>query len=189
MWQKYWSAHNLLKKALGEILRGRSLPSSLRPMLVIFCRNKPFSSSGHLNRWAGLWASRALVRLFKMLEDSSACSWRGNSASLRIRLLGHRSAVPPSICNSIPTLSQILIHLFIRRLPEGKPGKVRLNLLRRVLSNSSIPSHGSYELLHLVERLPARREFYQSQLTCGANRGGLNACRRGAWNRHPAPGR
>ena len=58
-------------------LRGRSLPSSLRPMLVIFCGNKPFSSSGHLNRWAGSWASRALVRLFRMLEDSSACSWRG----------------------------------------------------------------------------------------------------------------
>ena len=36
-----------------------------------------------------------------------------------------------------------------------------------------MPSHGSYELLHLVERLPARREFYQSRGLHGASRGGL----------------
>ena len=140
MWQKYVRAQSHEGSLRGN-LRGRSLPSSLRPMLVIFCGNKPFSSSGHLNRWAGSWASRALVRLFRMLEDSSACSWRGQQCISPDSAFG-----PPERGTSLDAiqfrLCQILIHLFIRWLPGGRPGKVFKPF-----------KEGSIQLQHTLARL------------------------------------
>ena len=162
-------------------LRGRSLPSSLRPMLVIFCGNKPFSSSGHLNRWAGSWASRALVRLFRMLEDSSACSWRGQQCISPDSAFG-----PPERGTSLD--SQFNSD-FVSNFDTPQCGGLHAFTCRcqSTLSNSSIPSHGSLKL-PLGGEATGEEGVIPVPGTSGASRGGLNACRRGAWNRTPAPG-
>ena len=65
---------------------------------------------GHLNfgRIVGVEGS---VRLFRMLEEIRSFVARGKDVLPNVALWPPASQIPPSIRNSVPTLSQILIHL------------------------------------------------------------------------------
>ena len=77
-----------------------------------------------------------------------------------------RFAIQFRCCQNVEYIL-IAIHLIVE-------GYIQLNLTLA----------GYYSSSTVVDRRPARRELYQSQLTCGTTlRDGLNACRRSAWKR------